>query len=334
MTVAAGQIQKNAAKIVKDCCNVKPGDRVVIVTDSEQSPIVTQALFNSAVEAQASPILIQMEKARPGAPLPEAVNAALKEANIIISPTTTSIYHSAGVREACENHGARLLALSECTEDLMCNGGINADFSQLKPVVDTVFQYYDNGKHIHYITEGGTNITASIEGRPAYKTAGLCHAPGEKIGMPTVEVFIAPIEESVNGKVVVDLSCSGGVGVIQEQPICLTIENGKVTNIEGGSEALKLKQILESSGTDSVYQIAELAIGLNPDCRITGNIVEDEGKYGTCHMALGSNAGFGGKSAAPLHIDMVQNNPTITIDDVVITKKGVLQVADMSSLLN
>ena len=49
---------------------------------------------------------------------------------------------------------------------------------------------------------------------------------------------------------------------------------------------------------------------------------EDEKAYGTCHIALGNNIGFGGKVDVPLHIDCVIKKPTIFLDDKIIMKKG------------
>ena len=45
-------------------------------------------------------------------------------------------------------------------------------------------------------------------------------------------------------------------------------------------------------------------------------------------MALGSNASFGGINPAPVHIDMVQNTPTIYIDDEEICRDGRLTFID------
>lgn len=63
-------------------------------------------------------------------------------------------------------------------------------------------------------------------------------------GIPTTEVFIAPIENSVEGKIVVDASCSGGIGLIEDKPIELIVEKGKVTTVSGGKEAKKLEKML------------------------------------------------------------------------------------------
>jgi len=324
----------NARKIVVDTCAVKAGESVIIVTDSEAAPLMAKALFDASLEIGAVPVTITMPKIKPGESLPDIVNAALMEADVIITPTTTSIYHTEGIRIAClDGKPARLQALSEWQEDTFLNGGITADFVGLKPLVETVGKYFDKGRKIRFTTPAGTDLTASIENRPADLNTGLADKPGVKMGIPTIEVFCAPVEESVNGVIVVDAMCSGGVGVIKEEPIRITVKDGKAVKFSDGPESKRLQRILEAAGTDSVYQIAEMAIGLNPKCRITGNINEDEGKYGTCHCALGSNTGFGGINSAPLHIDMVQYNPTIIIDGDVITKDGILQIADMTPFL-
>lgn len=322
-------IRKNARKIVEECCNIGENDNVVIITDDQQSPFISQAIFTEVQNLNGTPVIITMEQSMPGAPLPEAVNDAISHADVIITPTTTSIYHAAGIHNACKGEGkARLLALSECSEDTLLEGGIKADFKAIKPIVEGVGKYFEKGKHICITTPAGTFIEADISDRPAHMNTGICHEPGDLMGLPTIEVFIAPNEKSVNGKIVVDASCSGGVGVIESEPIVITVVEGRATKFSGGKEAKKLEELLASAGTESVYQVAELAIGLNPDCRITGKIVEDEGKYGTCHMALGSNTSFGGINKAPLHIDMVQFSPTVLIDGEEICIGGELQVVD------
>lgn len=329
------EIKKNALKIVKECCNIGSSDKVVIITDTQQSPVISEALFCAVKETDGIPVIVIMEQSKPGSQLPDAVNDAISHADVIITPTTTSIYHAPGIQNACNGENkARLLALSECSEDTLSGGGINADFRAIKAVVDKVGKFFEEGKTIRITTPAGTCIEADISNRPACMNTGLCYEPGTRMGLPTIEVFVAPIENSVRGKIVVDASCSGGIGKIGNKPIIILVEEGKAIDISGGEDARKLKDLLASAGTENVYQVAELAIGLNPYCQITGNIVEDEGKYGTCHMALGSNAGFGGCNKAPLHIDMVQYAPTITIDGNEICVDGVLVDKDLDNLLD
>lgn len=320
--------ETNVKKIVRDCCALKPNEKVLIITDDKQEPDIYNSIYQAVSENGGNPILLIMPVSIPGNELPDIVNAAAMEADLIITPTTTSIYHAPGIHRACENGHARLQALSECEVSTFIEGGINADFKGIVPIVELVGEKYDKGSSIHYRTPGGTDITASIEGRKVALNSGICAEAGTHMGLPTIEVFIAPIEESVNGTIVCDLSCSGGIGIVSE-PIVITIKDGKAVKFSGGKEAAQLEELLARENDPSVYQVAELAIGLNPECNITGIINEDEGKYGTCHMALGSNASFGGINLAPLHIDMVQNLPTIEIDGECITKDGKLTLAEL-----
>ena len=310
------------ARKVMECGSVKAGEKVLIVSDVEQSPYVGLALMSAASEFGAEPVLITMNTVSPGGDLPDMVNEAMKTANYIVAPTTTSIYHSHGMHVAhTKPYCARGVTLSECTEDMLMAGGITADFKSIRPQVLKIGKIFENGKKIKFQTPAGTCLEASIEGRKSYCNTGMADEPGMLEGLPTIEVFIAPVEESVNGVIVCDASCSGGIGIIDE-PIKITVEKGKAVRFEGGSQAKRLENIVKSVGSDKAYQIAEMAIGLNPNSRITGYINEDEGKYGTCHCAIGSNSGFGGLNDVTLHIDMVQYDPTVIIDGIVIERDG------------
>ena len=48
----------------------------------------------------------------------------------------------------------------------------------------------------------------------------------------------------------------------------------------------------------------------------------DEKIYGTCHIALGNNTGFGGKVNVPLHLDGIIKKPTISVDNKKIMESG------------
>ncbi len=43
-------------------------------------------------------------------------------------------------------------------------------------------------------------------------------------------------------------------------------------------------------------------------------MLEDEKVYGTVHLALGSNDGFGGNVAAGIHVDGIVMNPDLYLD--------------------
>ncbi len=306
------ELAKGAKKIVEVCANIKKGENVLIITDNGISPKIAEALAIASTAAGGNvSVIITSPGKNPGEEPNKIIAAAMSEADMIFSPTTRTVYHSNATKVALEK-GARLISLTECQEQNLISGGIDADFLALKPRVDFVEEKFNITKKAHITAPGGTDITLDISNRPAYTCSGICHEPGTKIGFPELEVFIAPNEDTVEGVLVIDASASE-IGSIST-PIVLEIKKGKVVSIRGGKEAEKLRNILESTKDPGSYVIAEFAVGLNDKAKVIGNIIEDEGVYGTGHFAVGNNIHFSGKNKAKIHLDMVYWKPTIEID--------------------
>jgi leucyl aminopeptidase (aminopeptidase T) len=331
--VTEPRLHANAAKVIRDCCALKDGEVVVVLTDPDASAQVAEALYRAAGDAGGEPVLVQTEPLpMPGADLPEALDQLLASADLILAPTSKSVYHTTSVREACRDAGTRFVALSECDVDTFVNGGMNADLVGLTAAARRVAELLDQATSLEVRTPAGTELSGELGSRRGLMSGGICREPGDVIGLPTVEAFVAPLEASVQGTVVADASCSGGVGVV-DAPIVVEVVDGRARDISGGDAADRLRESLARAETESVYQVAELGIGLNPECRITGRIIEDEGTYGTCHVALGSNVWFGGDNPAPSHIDLVQWRPTITLDGEPLCEGGELVSEELRRLV-
>ena len=151
----------------------------------------------------------------------------------------------------------------------------------------------------------------------------MARRPGEVTGLPEIEAYIAPVEKDTAGTLVVDGSTS--VTGVAKQAIKIRIEDGLVQSIRGRDNARALRRILREAKSPASLRVGELGIGLNPLAHIRGSIIEDEGKLGTAHVALGDNTKLGGKNSAPTHIDLVFKNPHIQFDGVTVVKgKGVV----------
>ncbi|HXZ90409.1 MAG TPA: hypothetical protein VEG61_05050, partial [Candidatus Dormibacteraeota bacterium] len=85
-------------------------------------------------------------------------------------------------------------------------------------------------------------------------------------------------------------------------------------------DALRLSSILREAGSRAAYRVCEFGIGLNPLASIRGSIIEDEGKLGTAHVALGDNTRIGGVNKARIHVDLVFRNPHVQLDGVSVLK--------------
>ena len=137
---------------------------------------------------------------------------------------------------------------------------------------------------------------------------GLCREPGSSTNLPAGELYIAP--KDANGVYVVDGSMSG-FGIL-DSPLKITVRDRFATGIEG-KNAQQLNSLLDSVG-EKARNIAELGIGINPEARIIGNVLEDEKVGGTVHIALGDNSTFGGDVIAGIHLDGIIKSPHVFVD--------------------
>ena len=317
------EMLKGARNIVTACANVQPGENVLIVTDTNKVSLA-EVLAIAAQERKAEVTIAIMGVRKLGEEPPKPIASAMQVADVIITPTEVTMYHTKARIAAC-SQGARVLTLSGATEEILMREAMMIDFQRQKPGVERIGEAFTRAKKIRFTTPGGTDLEADIAGRVANVDTGICHKPGECMGMPLVEVNVAPLENTAKGVIVVDGSASL-LGIIRE-PISIVVEAGKAVKITGGEQAEELKSILEEKNHPDVYAIAEIAVGLNPKSKIIGVLTEDESAWRTGHIALGDNTKLGGVNQAPIHIDMIIRKPTITLDDqFVVVKDGIPQV--------
>jgi leucyl aminopeptidase (aminopeptidase T) len=315
-SIKMGQISilmEGARKLVNDCARVKPDERVLIITDTGRDLSVAYAFMQAAMEAGAEPVVITMkQREAPGEEPPPQVREAMMEADVILQATTTIMAYTEAKREAC-GKGARFAAMTGMMPEIITSPAVtDTDFEIIRPLVMKLGEMVSAAETAHITTERGTDLTMSLKGRKGLTCTSILDSPGALSGMPDLEVFTGPIEDSVNGTAFIDATISTS-GLVSS-PVTLTIEKGRVEHIEGGKDAQALITLLKTQHDPSVYQIAELGIGLNPNAQLKGAIIEDEGALGTVHIALGDNILMGGKNSAPVHIDMVMKDPTVYLD--------------------
>ena len=303
---------KGARKVIEVCACVRKGERTLIVTDIDTDPMVSMSLLEACRDAGSEALIAMIGRRRSAneAPPPRVVDLMLRS-DVIICPTHLTMFYTDAKRRACRR-GARFLSMAEATLDVLSHGAIEADFRKQKPLVHKVAKKLTEAKEICLCSAAGASVTASLVGRRAVAITGICEKPGESTGVPDIEAYVAPMEDSVEGVAIVDDSISG-LGLVRT-PVKLEIHNGIARKITGGAEARKLRNILSNQNDPTVYQIAEIGIGLNPKARLRGSIIEDESVLGTTHLALGDNSKFGGRNLAPVHIDLVLRKSSIHVD--------------------
>jgi leucyl aminopeptidase (aminopeptidase T) len=217
--------------------------------------------------------------------------------------------------------GVRVASMPGVTEEMLTRV-MGADIRQLRRRGTAVCGKLNSGSEARITSAHGTDLRLGIEDRTAIVDAGKLMAKGAFGNIPCGEGFIAPVEGTGEGTLVVDGSIAG-VGMV-ESPVSLTVRDGHLTDATG-AEGEALLELLTAHGPDGT-NVAELGIGTNEEAILTGNILEDEKILGTAHVAFGASAAIGGTVQVPVHLDCVVLEPTVEIDGKAIVREGELLI--------
>jgi leucyl aminopeptidase (aminopeptidase T) len=210
-------------------------------------------------------------------------------------------------------------------DDAILENELSADYQEIAAITHRLEQQLQGKNRVHITTPMGTDLTFSIAGRDIKTDTGLIHQPGQFGNLPAGECFVAPLEDSAEGVLVVDKSFPE---LVVRQPVRMIFQKGRVIAVEGGAEAEEIKRRIEYGEQlehgENCRFIAELGIGTNPNARLTGRLITDEKVVGTIHVAVGDNASpsYGGVNPAPIHIDGVIGQPTLVIDGETLIEEG------------
>jgi leucyl aminopeptidase (aminopeptidase T) len=298
-------------KFYRDNARLTSGQKVLVISDDRIDRGVSTFLAEGAKKITPHVTCIYLNDLPPVDYRPEQslVDLAMGS-DVIVAPTSRSFYHTSLIRDACAG-GAIFFAMTGADLETLYKGAATADFVKLEPGVLHMAQYFTQSNEILLTTDKGTRFSASIEGRVTNAETGMGQK-GKPSTFPDIEINTSIIEASGNGRIVIDGSISG-YGVL-DYPITLVVENGKITGIEGGSEAEEFRKRLDVLNDENMFQIAEIGIGLNPEGCVRGVIIEDESTLGTAHIGIGNNLFMGGENAASSHIDLVFTDPKIILD--------------------
>lgn len=300
--------------VLEDCMNVKENETVLILTDDNKIEI-GKSLYNEAKKLAKEAVLMVMNPRKvSGEEPPYVVAEAMKNFDVIVCPTSTSLTHTNAKINAI-NNGARLASMPDITENMFEEGAITADYKEVEALTLKFTDLLTKARKAKIIKENYV-LEMDLEGRNGIPSTGVYKNPGEAGNLPSGEAYIAPLEDSVNGEIIIDGSMVG-VGIL-ETPLYVKIKNGKLVELKG-EDSDKLQVLFDNERNST---IGELGIGTNPAARLTGVILEDEKIYGTIHIAFGTNTSFGGVNKADCHLDGIVLNPTLYLDDKLVIENG------------
>ncbi len=225
---------------------------------------------------------------------------------IIIAMSNNSTSHTSYRRLAC-HAGARFASLPHFDPE-MFGTSMNVDWPALADRTARLVEAVNRAEWVYVECPNGTAMHICKRGRDAGGDDGLLTAPGSFGNLPAGEAYFAPLEGESHGVMVIEWGPTRKL----EQPITLTIADGKVVRIDG-NDLHRTKLEARFAESEACRNLAELGIGTNDKASRPDNVLEAEKIMGTIHLALGDNTGFGGKTAAPFHEDYVFYQPTVTL---------------------
>jgi leucyl aminopeptidase (aminopeptidase T) len=315
-----------AETAIRQCLNLGTDESCAIITDDKRRPI-GEALYEVASEITDDATIVQYPPGpQHGAEPPSPVAAAMKAADVFLAPTTKSLSHTRARGAACEA-GARGATLPGITEEVMIVG-LDADYRAIEEHCEAVLSQIADADEIRVTSPQGTDITFEPGDRKWLSDTGMVHEPGQFSNLPAGEVFVSP--ETANGTYVVDGTMMP-YGLLDDgRQLRFEVEDGYVTEIdddevraqvEAGAEEVRGDEEAGNAakvGRDA-YNLAELGIGTNVGVDdLVGSVLLDEKAAGTVHIAIGDDAGIGGDTDAPLHLDGILREPTVYADGEVV----------------
>jgi hypothetical protein len=313
--------------------NISKGQRVLVLSDTEHDTRVWQAIMTilADIEADATLCLFSRRPADYYDPPGAVCEAMLKsDANILVS--STGMLHCAaslksmemGIPSICLDGGMRL--------EWLQSGGITDDMKQIAVRKHYVGKdiFGENAKICRVTSRYGTDFTYDVTGRiwvpplpskefDPYKIINFQKDENRPAGKlyyylyPTGEFNVAPHEGTASGKLVIDLTMHH-LGLLAS-PIELTVEKGRITKIDGGTDARILRDFIGTYGDDNAYMCpAEASVGVNAKAVVRGIQREDKNIIGTMHFGLGTNVDVGGNIMSKIHMDGVILEPTLYVD--------------------
>lgn len=316
------KLDKAAEIAIKICMNVKLKEKILVISDFNKREIGLTLHFNALRLGYSSLYLEMKPGKRNGEEPPNEVAELMKKFDVIFCPTTTSLTHTDARREASAL-GARIATFPGITKEVMLRG-LNADYNKIAKLSIKLKKVLSKGRFIRVTTQLGTDISFDFTGRTPIASKGLFHKKGESGNLPTGETYLAPLEGTTNGKLVIDGSIAG-LGLLKNKNVVVDIKNGYAKKFYGSDIAKKLFNMLNEVGKDA-FNIAEFGIGTNDSAKLSGILLEDEKVMGTIHFAFGNNKSMGGKIGVPIHIDGVVKKPTVYLDKKLIMKDGKLLI--------
>jgi 2,5-dihydroxypyridine 5,6-dioxygenase len=324
-------------------CRVKHGDTAAILSETQSRALNVElaelALLRLGARAfhivvptppNRHPVPVRSTGASEAIGRLEPVVSALGRSGFVVDCTLEGLMHAPETPEILRA-GARVLVISnehpEALERMRPDPA-------LATRVRAATKMLRAGKRMAVASAAGTSLDIDLAGATTVGIWGWTDKPGTLAHWPGGIVVSFPRSGTVNGTLVLD---RGDVNLTfkryLQDPIRLTLQDDYVTRIEGeGADAEMMRGYLAAWGDREAYAVSHVGFGMNPKARYEAlamydqrdtNGTEIRAVAGNFLFSTGANE-FAGRYTAG-HFDIPVMKTTITIDNTVVVREGVLQ---------
>jgi aminopeptidase len=300
---------------------LKPEESFLVIADPPKEALAAELADTARRITDRVMFTIMPELEQNGQEPGVDVAALMLEYDVQFYWTSKSLSHTRARREAIAR-GHRVISSPMLTADI-ANRCIDIDYDDLIARHAKVRPYITKACEIRVTTRLGTDIVTAVHDTHGQSELILKDKPGSFGNLPVGEIDSGIVREKTRGVILFDGSFPG-IGPFTE-PIRVEVEDGLGRIVSDTPQSRRLQDMLAKVGP-AAFKLAELGIGTNPNCRITGIVLEDEKVLGTVHFAFGNDMSYNGTNDVPIHLDGVVKDPTIIVDGFILMKDGAFRV--------
>jgi 2,5-dihydroxypyridine 5,6-dioxygenase len=324
-------------------CAVKRDDTAAILSETQSRALNVQLAELALLRLGARPFHLMLPTPPNRHPVPvrstgasEAIGrlkpvvSALGQAGFVVDCTLEGLMHAPETPDILKA-GARILVISnehpEALERMRPDPALEAHTRAAAKMLRAA-------RRMAVVSAAGTKLEIDMAGATTVGVWGWTDRPGTLTHWPGGIVVSFPKAGTVNGMLVLD---RGDVNLTFKRylqaPIRLTLEQDYVTRIEGdGPDAEMMRSYLAAWGDREAYAVSHVGFGMNPKARYEAlamydqrdtNGTEIRAVAGNFLFSTGANE-FAGRYTAG-HFDIPVMKTTITVDNTVVVRDGVLQ---------
>lgn len=320
-----------------ELCALQPGEVVGVYSEGGVRSEYARAFSLAATELGASAFHIDLPAAR-GKSLSSTIGGRSGERGLASARPAVTAFQEADLMvdlmlvlfepelEEIRSAGTRVLSCVE-PPDVLAR---LFPTKQYRVRAEEALARIRSASRVRLVSDAGTELVYQLGDLTPFCQYGYSDEPGRWDHFPSAFVVHCPNPDGTNGQVVLQ---PGDIvwpfGRFVDDDVHIQITDGYITNIEGGTMALLLRDEMERHDDPNAFAISHIGWGLHEGARWDSVILnpqvvgmENRSHVGSVMFATGPNTEFGGTNDTPCHFDIPMRGCSLYLDDTLIVDEG------------